>query len=169
MFKYLYHGTDHDFNEFSNEYLSTNDSIDQYGSGFYFYGKKMKHRTFYHGSIQMKVKAWIEKSIEHDSELKYTEDQIYSYICSCEDLENRLWDFGDIETDGFDKVLDYAVSLYMEDHWLDCLNKIGNDFFPGSSVKLLLNKFVKETGINCITDSERDIFVILRKSDLEII
>lgn len=166
----LYHGTDQDFEEFENSVLSSENSIDQYGSGFYFYNEENSSKTSLHGGIQIRVRAWLENPIKHDdNSLKLTKDQIHSLLCASPDLDYKLENFGEVDFDGFDKVLDIAVLTYYENHWLDTLNMIGNDFFEPESTYLLLKEFFKQTGHNCITDEKRGIIVMLRKSDFEIV
>lgn len=166
----LYHGTNADFEEFENDYICTEDSVDQYGSGFYFYDEENSSKTVLHGDIQVKVKALIKNSIDFESdELELTKNQIYSLICASPDLENRLWNFGDIDFEGFDNVLESAINTHIGIHWLDSLNMIGNDFFDGKDTHILLSWFAKETGFNCITDKKRGIHVMLKKSDFQIV
>ncbi len=164
--KILYHGTNKYFDTFENNYLCTKDSIDQYGSGFYFYSVASK--TSMHGGLRVYAKVDINKSLEHDDQFTLTFDQVHSLICECTDLENVLSNFGDIDYEGFDEVLECAANQYCDIQFLDCLNMLGNDFFK-HDCHILLNAFVKITGINCITDLSRDIYVILTKQSIEII
>ena len=167
MEKILYHGTDAWFDKFSDEFLSSSDSIDQYGSGFYFYGNKSK--TTLHGNHCIKCKVKINKSIEHNTMRKISKSIIERLIIVSPTLDSTLDNFGDIENDGFEKVLRIAVESYKHLDMLSCLNSIGNDFFPGKSVASLLRKFALITGIDCITDKERDIYVILTASQIRIL
>lgn len=168
MKKILYHGTDSLFEDFSNEFLCTKDSLDQYGSGFYFYDTPGK--TVLHGSMRVTVEVEICKSIEHTDRWCSTADDIESLILKAPDLENRLSDFGDIDWEGFDEVLSMTINSYTgRDFYTNTLNTLGNDFFDPEDTHILLNAFVKMTGINCITDSERGIYVILDKSYINII
>ena len=168
-FIYLYHGTDSDFDEFSNDYLCTEKSIDQYGSGFYFYNENHNSETIKYGGIQVKVRAWIDNSIEWDAVSFLTENQLYSLICKAPNLEYKLSDWGEIEFEGFDNVLQKAINAYKNIPFLECLNAIGNAFYDSEDTYILLSEFVKETGFNCITDLKHGIYVMLRKTDFEII
>jgi len=163
----LYHGTNEMFEEFSNNFLSTDKSIDQYGSGFYFYS--MASKTVLHGYLRVTAKVTINKAISHASNKKLTRDQIETLLLTSPSFDDRILNFGDTEYEGMDKVLKSAVKTYSTLSILDCLNCIGNDFFESGDTHLLLSKFVKLTGIDCITDLSRDIYVILTKKQIEII
>ena len=166
MLKELYHGTDKDFEKFDKNLLGGSDAIDQYGSGFYFYSVKSK--TAMHGSLRLYCNVDINKAIAHDDQLELSFDQIHSLLCACPDLEDKLSNFGDIDYDGFDEVLTMAANQYCDMPFLDSVNMIGNDFFNNNDVHLLLTAFVKETGIDCITDLSRDIYVILTAQQIDI-
>jgi hypothetical protein len=161
----LYHGTNKYFESFENRYINTSTSIDQYGSGFYFYGNKGS--TILHGDLRVYANVEILKCIQYDDKLELSLDDIESLILKSSDLEYYLSNFDDIDYYGFDKVFKDASKLYIGGHFLDTLNKIGNDFFP-DDYHILLSEFVKLTGINCIKDSKRDIFVILDKKYITI-
>lgn len=162
----LYHGTNTEFEEFSNEFLSSENSIDQYGSGFYFYSDKSK--TALHGSLRVYADVTIKKSVEHTTKIKLTRKNIEAMILACPNLEYCLENYGEIDYEGFDKVLKRAVDSYMGLHFLDCLNCLGNDFFPGKDCHILLSKFAEIKGIDCITDKSRYIYVILTKKQITI-
>lgn len=161
----LYHGTNAVFDEFRNEFVSTKNSIDQYGSGFYFYSVKSK--TVLHGDLRVYADVDIKNPMEYDNDFELGYDDIHSLLYLSLDLEERLWDFGDIDYDGFDNVLDSAVNAYCDYQFLDMLNAMGNDFFDGYEA-ILLEGFKKLTGVDCITDTERDIYVVLDKSQINI-
>jgi len=63
--KILYHGTNAVFSEFSNDYLSTEDSIDQYGSGFYFYD--IPSKAALHGGWILECDVTINKLVKIQS------------------------------------------------------------------------------------------------------
>lgn len=164
--KTLYHGSNNYFEEFSNAVLSGKDSLDQYGSGFYFYDEVS--RTSLHGGIVYTVRADITNPIEWDTQEELSSDVVWGLICAAPDLEGRLAGHGDVEYEGFDEVLERAVACYEGISPLEALNMIGNDFYDAEDIWRLLNKFVKLTGSNCVTCKERNIYVMLRKVDFEI-
>jgi len=45
---------------------------------------------------------------------------------------------------------------------------LGNDFFMPEETHILLSEFTKLTGINCITNTKRGIYVILTKQQIDI-
>lgn len=167
MKKILYHGTNSFFEEFSNEFISTKESIDQYGSGFYFYDSPAK--TIMHGDLRVTAEVEILKSVEHTKMWNPSCDIIHSLICASPNLGHRLGDHGDIGYYGFDIVLNRAIKLYAQkSFYTHILNTIGNDFFDGNETHILLNKFIELSGINCIKDSKRGIYVILAKRFIDI-
>jgi hypothetical protein len=122
-----------------------------------------------HGDLRVTADVEILKSIEHTDEWKPSIEDIYSLICASPNLEYRLEDHGDIDYYGFNVVLDMAVKIYAkESFYTHILNTIGNDFYERNETHILLDAFVKLTGINCIKDSERGIYVILAKRFIEI-
>ena len=166
MIKKLYHGTNTLFTEFGNDYLCTEKSIDQYGSGFYFYSNPSK--TVLHGSLRIYANVDINNCIEWDTKYILNRDIVTGLILCSPNIDNRLLDHGDIEWEGFDNVLEKAIDCYCGIDFLDCLNTIGNDFFNGDETYILLNKFIELTGIDCITDTKRDIYVVLSKKQIDI-
>lgn len=166
--KTLYHGTNTWFEEFSNDFLGTENSIDQYGSGFYFY--EMASKTTLHGDLRVTAKVEINKSMEYSQVIDPIDsDFVESLILESPDLEYKLENWGDLEYEGFDNVLETAINGYTGyTDYISLLNVIGNDFFDGKDTHILLKKFVKMTGIDCFTDSKRGIYVILTKRQIEI-
>jgi len=78
MIKTLYHGTNAIFEKFENKYLHTENSLMQYGSGFYFYEEPSQ--TILHGDLRVVTKVKINKSIEHTDRWNPTTDDIESLI-----------------------------------------------------------------------------------------
>ena len=162
----LYHGTNSLFDEFDNRYLCTNDSIDQYGSGFYFYDSPAP--TVKYGNLCVIVNTEDLKTIEYDSQIELDEDTVFRMIVESPEFEFRLEDHGDIEYEGFNNVLNQTVKRY-KGNFLDQLNAIGNDFYSPENTYILLRKFKKLTGINCITDKKYRIYVMMDNRDIEIL
>jgi len=169
--KILYHGTNAVFSEFSNDYLNTEDSIDQYGSGFYFYDNPSNATL--HGGWILECDVTINKSIKIQSmSIKRTvsRDIIQSLICASPYLEDTLENFGDISYLGFDKVFKQTVDQYWKHQGdqIDLLNCIGNDFFQPKDTHLLLSKWVKLGGFDTVYVKERNIYIILTKQQIHI-
>jgi len=162
----LYHGTNDIFDEFSNDFLSGDDSIDQYGSGFYFYTTPAK--TALHGYIRVTATVTINKTINVSKFKRVPLDVVESLICVAPDMESVLENFGDINQLGFDKVLKIAVKSYRDLDVIDCLNSIGNDFFHKKDTHILLSKYAKLTGYDALYVKERNIYVILTKKQISI-
>jgi hypothetical protein len=164
--KILYHGSNASFDEFSTDYLSMKDSIDQYGSGFYFFDKKSK--TPLYGEICYTVEAEIQKILYTHKKFYLYYDDVEFLLLAAPDLDDRLNNFGDVDYYGFDKVLADAIHAYAGQDAITILNTIGNDFYSPEDTHLLLKKFIEITGYDCVVNKERGIWVILSKQQLTI-
>lgn len=170
MIKTLFHGTNGDFVEFSNDFLSTDNSNDQYGSGFYFFDEDNINSCPHYGNNIIEVDATINKSIEYDSNYKMPPKVIAKLIKSSPFLKDSLENFGDIKYEGIKNVFIKAVNTYTQSgNFLDILNMIGNDFYSPKTTFYLLAEFTELTGIDCITDLKYGIHVILNKSQIKVI
>lgn len=170
MRKKVYHGSNVYFEDFSNDYICTENSIDQYGSGFYFYDTP--DRTSRHGDLIMVTEITVRKALEINSTNKFYFNfhQIEELILKSPDVDNCLENFGDIKYESYDHVLSRAAETYVYQDIVVSLNCIGNDFFRSSkSTHLLLKSFIEMTGFNCIYSKEFGIYVMLNKDDTRII
>ena len=165
----LYHGTNVTFENFDNKFIGTSSSIDQYGSGFYFFDNPDDTRGY--GDITVTVDAEINKPILWENRKKHllTRPLVKKLISVCPDLKDKLSNFGDIEWEGYNSVLKTAIDSYVDMNVIDGLNAIGNDFFDFEDTHILLSKFVKETGYNAIIDTTTGIYVILTVNQIKII
>jgi len=170
MYKRLYHGTNVIFDKFDPEFLNIEKSIDQYGSGFYFYDSIAP--TIRHGDNVIFANCHIKKMLNIDKVYKYklTRNQIETLIIQSPILDDCLTNFGDIERENFNKILNRTVNTYQDMDMLYTLNVIGNDFFQGKYASILLKKFIKLTGFNCFQKkfTNISIFVMLDADDIEI-
>jgi hypothetical protein len=171
MYKELFHGTNSHFDKFDPLYLNTENSIDQYGSGFYFYDCIAP--TIRHGGNVVFAKCHIEKILDIDESYKHklSRDQIEILILQSPELDLCLTNFGDVEFESYDKVLNRAIDLYLNMDIVHTLNIIGNDFFKNKNVHILLKKFIELTGFNCFQKKfiEYSIWVFLDANDIEIL
>jgi hypothetical protein len=166
--KILFHGTNTLFDEFSTDYISGKCSIDQYGSGFYFFDTPAK--TMRYGNIIMECAVEVNKILEFNkSRRRFTVSQIKSLLLSCPYLSEKLENVNDIDFYGFDSVLNEAIHLYAGNDYVHGLNCIGNDFFESTDTHILLSKFVEITGFDCIRDKELGIYNILTKKQINVI
>lgn len=171
MYKELFHGTNSHFNKFDPLYLNTENSIDQYGSGFYFYDSIAP--TIRHGDNVIFANCYIKKILDINKSYKYklTRDQIETLILQSSELDLCLTNFGDVEFESYDKVLNQAIDLYLDIDIIHTLNVIGNDFFKDRNISILLKKFIEITGFNCFQKkfTEYSIWVFLDANDIEIL
>ena len=171
MYKRLYHGTNAIFDKFDPAFLNIEKSVDQYGSGFYFYDSIAPTIRF--GDNVVFADCHIKKILDINKSHKYklTRDQVETLIIQSPILDDCLTNFGDIENESFDKILNCAVNTYQDMDMLYTLNVIGNDFFRGKYTSILLKKFIELTGINCFQKKFIDlsIFVMLDANDIEIV
>lgn len=165
----LYHGTNNDFEEFGNDFLSTSDSIDQYGSGFYFYDTPSK--TCLHGDIRVVASVEINKLLTYKTinKKRIPVKIIERLLLAAPGFNEKLENFGEVDFEGFNKVFKEAVSSYKNIDILECLNCIGNDFYEGDETYILLSKYAELTGYNALYVEERDIYVVFTKKQIEII
>lgn len=142
--KPVYHGTGADIKNFSYDF--TGKGNDQLGSGFYFtdspdtasgYTARQQNDQPTPGGEQanvMRVYLSLKNPIiVGQTHRKFTAAQIQKIISAAPELEDKLWDFGDWQTDGKAKVMRDAVKLYMDaqtpEDTLHIIHMLANDFF----------------------------------------
>lgn len=166
--KTLYHGTDSFFEEFSTDFISGKCSIDQYGSGFYFFDTPLK--TMRYGNTIVECAVEVSKILEFNkSRRRFNPIQVESLLLSCPYLPEKLDNVNDVDFYGFDSVLREAIKLYSGNDFVHGLNCIGNDFFDPKDTHILLSRFVEITGFDCIRDKELGIYNILTKKQINVI
>ncbi len=170
MIKELYHGTNTSFEKFDPMFLNSDCAIDQYGSGYYFYDSIAP--TVMHGNYVVFANCDIKKILDIDKLHKYQLNykQIEQLILKTPELDMCLTNFGDIEYESYDKLLNTVIKLYVGMDIIHQLNILGNDFFKGKDTHILLKEFIKITGINCIRKkfTEHSIWVMLDEKDIKI-
>jgi hypothetical protein len=162
----LYHGTNNYFDEFSTDFLSTADSIDQYGSGFYFYSVPSK--TSLHGDLRITAKVEVNKIIDVVKYKKVSMKVIESLLLASPNFDFIIENFGETSYYGLSSVLRQAIKSYKNYDVIECLNAIGNDFYDKKDTHILLSKYAELTGYNAIHVKHRDIYVILTKKQITI-
>ena len=171
LIKTLYHGTKFYFEEFDSSKLCSDCSIDQYGSGFYFFDTPAP--TMRYGDIIVECQVEVTRILDVDPDSKsirkITWNDIERLILACPYLEEKLNNVDDVEYIGFSNVLKQAVNLYSTKDVLHTLNCIGNDFFNKDDTHILLSKFAEITGIDCIRNEKFGIWNILTKTQINII
>ena len=165
----LYHGTDVLFDEFDNKFISGKCSIDQYGSGFYFFDNPAK--TVRYGNIIVECNVSLMKVLDFHKQPRkgITRMDVERMILAAPDLEEKLNNVNDVEYYGFDKVLREAIGLYSTGDVVHTLNCIGTDFFAPEETHILLDKFTELTGYNCVCDKELGIYNVFTKRHIRVI
>ena len=168
--KILYHGTNFHFDEFDESKLCSDCSIDQYGSGFYFFDSPAP--TIRYGNIIVECSVEICKIVEVNDPTylsSISKMNIERLLLASPSLDDRLNNIDDVEYTGFDNVLKQAIALYSTKDVLHTLNCIGNDFYEKEDTYILLKKFAEITGYNCVRDSKSGIWNILTKKQITIL
>lgn len=145
-----YHGTGDDIKAFSHDHVGK--GTDAHGSGFYFTNKP-DTAAHYAGANDspnkspnvIPVHLKVTKPIIHDSEKSFSRDHVQKMIMSAPDHHESLRNFGDVDHEGYHKVLRGAVDSYAELPKLHAMNALHNDFYSGHTPELLKN-ITKITG-----------------------
>ncbi|WOF82102.1 hypothetical protein P5704_025220 (plasmid) [Pseudomonas sp. FeN3W] len=143
---YFYHGSPFRIEKFCLSFCGKGN--DQIGSGIYCASKKSiaigyceadqrKLSTFSNTPVSPtlhKLKLNIKNPLEVTSIVPLGYDVVRQIICGSPALEDALSNFGDIEWEGLDKVMNRACSGYVKQHevpLISILHMLANDFFDG--------------------------------------
>lgn len=145
----FYHGTNADIQKFSHDYIGKGN--DQYGSGFYFTnvpnvasGYATDHDRGGTPNV-LPVHLKLENPIDHSGTTPLKRQHIEQIIKSAPDLDDSLTNYGDVDYEGFGKVLKRAVDSYTDLPKFHAMNALHNDFYDGHPSTFLQN-FTKITG-----------------------
>lgn len=169
----FYHGTMADISEFSLDFIGG--GHDQYGSGFYFTDSP-EIADMYTGDIKtgavapniLKVYLRIERPIYPDVIRPLPPAMIAKLIELAPDSEESLMNYGDIEYEGYQKVLRTAVKSYANATVFETMNYIHNDFYGDDHAAFLANfkKITKYDGV-IIKDKNATIAVVFDPSQIK--
>lgn len=139
-----YHGSQFRIEEFSEDFIGRGN--DQLGSGFYCttgetvargYSEEDSQKTILFGSDNISptlhtLKLSIKNPLDakHPQALSY--NQVEAFITSAPSLSEALENFGDVEYEGFGKVLNRAIKSYVGNDsspLIMVLNNLSNDFY----------------------------------------
>lgn len=146
---HFYHGTDKNFNAFSHNTLGVGN--DSYGSGFYFTNKPEVASGYAVNKDSpdqpnvMKVHLRLEKPIDPEDEKPLRRDHIKKILMTAPNHMDSLMNFGDVNREGYHKVLNGAVDAFAELPKYHAMNALHNDFYNGHPSEFLKN-FTKATG-----------------------
>ena len=158
----FYHGTSSDIQQFHPDFLGHGN--DQFGSGFYFADSPHIANQYTSGSFAVKhsdspnvlpVYLSIKNPINTSDETSLKKDHIKSLIKSAPDHKDALSNFGDVDYEGYDKVLNVAVKSYQSSPKKDAMNYIHNDFYSGHT-KEFVSKFKQITGHDGLVDDRNE-------------
>lgn len=154
--KVMYHGTAKDFSAFDSNFLYSEEGASQTGSGFYFTDDPASASGYsgeVDGSNVMPVFLSLKKPLFIDfkkgetsgADFKFTKQQLKKMLMDMPNIrsteDSPLLNYGDIEYEGFDKVLDRAISGYAGSN---NIAGVRNDFFGKDDS--WLKAFSKATG-----------------------
>ena len=147
----MYHGTGSDIPEFSLSHVGYGN--DSHGPGFYFtdradtasgYASAHAHDDTKSPNV---IKAYLNvtKPIKESDNKPFTHAQVKNLITSAPDHKESLNNFGDVDYEGYHKVLHGAVNGYADLPKKHAISNLQNDFYYGHSGALLAN-LKKHTG-----------------------
>lgn len=181
----FYHGSPYRIEKFSLDYCGK--GIDQSGSGLYFVSdktvamgycqqneeKKQLFPDMQENPTLHKVKISAKKPLGADEVKSLTRSQVKRFLMASPTLHDDLTNYGDVDYEGYNKVLESAIDAYSDTGdtpLLKVLHMLGNDFFDGS-VREFNAAITKVLGYDCIIDPYDDSIIInvLDENDIEII
>lgn len=133
-----FHGTPHEFDKFDTKYIGVGN--DELGSGFYFSNDIDTAKCYADGDgYIIEVDINIQKPLMDDT--YFSKDEIRKILQGSPDLEDNLWNFGDLSREPQEKVLNKAVDIYYDmnhgDDAVKLLYTISNDFWSGHEAEFL--------------------------------
>jgi len=157
--KVMYHGTSADVEQFNYNFAYSGEGGSHSGSGFYFttnpesasmYSQKKgldgANITPVYLSLKNPLKIDFAKGEISGADISLTKEQVKKIIMSAPGIRSKsdspLMNFGDVNYEGFDKVLNDAISAYADGNNLAALR---NDFF-GDNHEKWLRSLSKATG-----------------------
>ena len=158
----LYHGTNADIREFSLNHSGSASGNEQYGAGIYTttspstasgYANQNKD-----GANVMPLLVKMNSPITPELEKQLTKKQIGDIIKQSPNLDDALWNYGDLSYEGKPRVLKNAIDSsydYQDERLLDSLHPIANDFFSGEAQAFndAAAKVLKKDGVEVNFDS----------------
>jgi hypothetical protein len=151
-----YHGTNADIKKFDLGRSGQSSGIEQHGVGVYTATNPQiasgYANTAKEGANVMPLMVRMEKPLNDAATSQLTKQQVTQLIKQSPELDDVLWNFGDVGYEGAAKVLNNAANTshqYQNQNTLKTLGQIGNDFYPNSPVELnnALAKTLKKDGV----------------------
>jgi len=104
----VYHGSKSKFNQFNYDYLRLNGTSE--GIGFYFTDSKKIAEGYAVNGYLYTVEFCAKKVLEHDKK-GITKVQLKKFLKALDQKREHLSSYGDIKTEGYQKVLNKAVEI----------------------------------------------------------
>lgn len=144
-----FHGTRSTFEAFEDRFIGTGN--DERGPGFYFTSKEQTARHYAgEGGCVIEADPGIDHPMSDSAVL--SRGQIGAIIAAAPDHRETLENFGEIDMEGYETVLQRAVSTYAatadgKTDPLECICLLANDFWSGREAAMLA-AVQRETGFN---------------------
>lgn len=158
----VYHGSDADFNEFNSEFIGKTGTA--LGQGFYFTNNQTDASGF--GSNVKSFYLNIRKPL-NSNKLTIKKNELYQLLDTIDKTQCQndndfgygiLSDYGDVDYEGREKVLRYAVNLEMENQ--NDVELIGGLINTTNDYNLVVNVLYNLLGYDGVINDERGIYVI---------
>lgn len=140
----FYHGGGDDIHSFSHDHVGK--GADAHGSGFYFTNKPDVASNYASGDGKgtkspnvVPVHLKLTKPIDPESKKTFSRDHVHKLLTSAPNHHEALQNFGDVDREGYRKVLRGAVDSYAELSKMHAMNAIHNDFYRDHTSELLKN------------------------------
>ena len=152
----VYHGTGADIDAFDLSRSGSASGAEQYGTGVYTTTNPTLASGYANSTVQnanvLPLVTRMANPISDETAKKLTKAQIKKIIEQSPDLDEQLWNYGDVGYEGKNKVLNDAVNSlyeYQGDKMLENLHPIANDFFKNNPVEFnnAAAKVLKKDGV----------------------
>jgi len=158
----VYHGTNSDFNSFNLDKSGSASGAQQFGSGVYTTTNPFNAGGYANpnidGSNILPLLVKLKSPIVDGTKGKLSKHQIRSILQKAPELEDALYNFGDVGYEGKNKVFNKALNQiyeYQDDKLLENLHPISNDFFSGYNQEFndAVSKTLKRDGVQVNFDN----------------
>ena len=152
----VYHGTGANIDAFDLSRSGSASGAEQYGTGVYTTTNPTLASGYANSTVQnanvLPLVTRMANPISDETAKKLTKAQIKKIIEKSPDLDEQLWNYGDVGYEGKNKVLNDAVNSlyeYQGDKMLENLHPIANDFFKNNPVEFnnAAAKVLKKDGV----------------------
>ena len=152
----VYHGTGADIDAFDLSRSGSASGAEQYGTGVYTTTNPTLASGYANSTVKnanvLPLVTRMANPISDQTVKKLTKAQIKKIIEQSPDLDEHLWNYGDVGYEGKNSVLNKAVNLtydYQRETMLESLHPIANGFFKNNPVEFnnAAAKVLKKDGV----------------------